>query len=120
MTEENPLSKYTMKRCLLDISEDANTTETVEFAGYELLGVATPATLDDASTNYTFSIDPGDGTFRILQDDAGAPIILTGVTQAEIFQVQESKPPIVGARIRLQLSADEDADRVFQLLLRKL
>lgn len=107
------LASYAFKRAVLDVSEDANTTIAIEIAGYRVVSVITPGTLDGATNDIQFSVDPGDGTFRIVRDDAGTALELTNVGTNEHLLVPEGFPPIVGARLQLQLSEDEDADRVF-------
>lgn len=114
------LDSYITRRAFLDQGTDANTTEIVDIVGYEVVGVAMPAALDDALSEMTFEVDPGDSVFREVNDDVGTPLTLTNITQGQIYQVQEQKPPIVGARLRLQLNADEAADRVFFVMLVRL
>ncbi len=117
---ENPLSRYHMRTVLLDISEDADLTEALDIHGWEVIGIAMPATLTpDGSSELTFQVDPGDGTFRVVQDDSGTPITLTNITQGEIFMVQEEKPPIAGVNLKLVLSAVETGSDVTFIVMMK-
>ena len=114
------LDSYTYRRAFLDVGTDADTTEVIDLNGYEVVAIGLPATLDDALNDITFDIDPGDGTFRLLNDSAGAPVSIDNLVAGEMIQVPSSNVPIVGARLRLQLSATEAADREFLVLLRAL
>lgn len=115
------LDRYIWRQALLDFSEDTDLTEAVNILGYEVVAIGMPAALtNDGSTEMTFQVDPGDGTFRSLQDDSTAALTLTNITAGDIAQVQEGKPPICGARLRLALSVAEGADRIFVVMLKKL
>ena len=115
------LELYAHKLCLLDISESTTVTAEVDIPGLEVVAVAMPDALsNDGSTEVTFQVDPGDGTFRELQDDSSAALTLTDITAGDIAQVQEGKPPICGAKIRLVLAVAEGANRKFFLMCRPL
>ena len=112
------LSRYAFKRVLLVQADDPNTTLDVDIAGYEVIGVIMPGTLDGASNNLTPQVDPGSGTFATPLTNAGAAITWwENVSANEWLQAPQSIFPLVGARLRFQLSEDEDADRVFLVVL---
>lgn len=93
----------------------------IDILGYEVVAIGMPAALsNDGSTEMTFQVDPGDGTFRELQDDSTAPLTLTNITAGDIAQVEEGKPPICGVKLTLTLSVAESADREFLVMLKLL
>lgn len=118
----NPLSGYHQRPALVDIDVDADLSAAVDILGYEVVAIAMPAALNpNGSSELTFMVDPGDGTYRTLVDDSGTALTLTNITQGEVVQIQEEKPPIVGANLKLKLSADEsDGDITFIVMMRPL
>ena len=115
------LGHYSFVRALLDISEDADTSEIIDIIGFEVLGVITPGALDGATNNITPQIDPGNGTFYTPLTNAGAAITWwENIGTDEWLQVPQSIAPVVGARLRLQFSETEAADREFFVILRAL
>ncbi len=115
------LGQYSLVECLLDISEDANTSEVIDIVGFEVIGIITPDALDDSANDITPQIDPGTGTFYTPLTNAGAAITWwENVAVDEWLQVPQSIAPVVGARLRLEFSATEDADRQFYVVLRAL
>ena len=114
----NVLGRYAFKRVELVQADDPNTTLPVDISGFEVLGVITPGVLDGSSNNITPQIDPGNGTFYTpLTNSGGAITWWAAVAANEWLQVPQSIAPLVGARLRFQLAEDEDADRVFLLIL---
>lgn len=112
------LDRYAIKNIVLDISEDANTSQIIDIQGYELIGIITPAALDGATNDITPQIDPGNGTFYTPLTNAGAAITWwENVAADEWLQVPQSTSKIVGARLRLEFSETEDADRTFLAVL---
>ena len=117
------LDRTVIVPCLLDVSDDNNTTQPVAINGYEIIGVITPATLDGSSNDIdSIEIDPGNETFYAPLGEDGAAIDI----QMDNFSVDEyltlapitvMRQKLVGARARLQLSEAEAADRVFFLVL---
>lgn len=116
----NPLSSTLFRRAELVVATDNNTTQAISILGFEIVAIITPATLDGATNDITFSIDPGDGTFRLIRDASGSAIVLTDVAVDEHLQVPKGNPPIVGSLLRLELSEAEAADRVFLVQLVRL
>jgi hypothetical protein len=116
------LDHYIFRTALLDISEDNDLTEPVRILGYEVVAIAMPAALNpNGSSEMTFQVDPGDGVYRALADDSNTALTLTNITQGQVAQVQEQKPPIVGVNLKLVLSSAETAaDRTFLVLLKQL
>ena len=109
--------------CLLDISEDANTSQPVAINGYEIIGVITPDTLDGATNDIdSIEIDPGNGTFYapLGEDGAAIDIQMDNIGTDEyltLAPITVMRQKLVGARARLQFSEAEDADRTFYLVL---
>lgn len=102
------MDRYAFILAKLDVSESTTETVAASIQGYEVVAVAMPAALNpDGSSEMTFLVDPGDGIFRSVQDDSTAALTLTNVTAGDISQVQEGKPPICGAKIKLVLGAAE-------------
>ncbi len=117
----NYLSRFVAKPALVDISEDDDLSEVVDIQGYEVLGIITPDALDDSANDITPQIDPGQGTFYTPLTNAGAAITWwENVAVDEWLQVPQSISPVVGARLRLSLSAAEAADRRFWVVLKAL
>lgn len=116
------LPGYDFKVAVLDISADNDLTEEVDIRGYEVVAIAMPAALNpNGSSEMLFQVDPGDGTFRSVQTDDSTALTLTNITQGDIAQVEERKPPIIGVKLKLSLSAAEvGADRKFGVLLKAL
>lgn len=115
------LDQYIWSPALVDISEDDDLSEVIGITGYEVIGLITPAALDDSTNDITPEIDPGSGTFYTPLTNAGAAITWwENVAVDEWLQVPQSISPIVGARLRLSLSAGEAANRTFLVLLKKL
>ncbi len=115
------LSRFITRVALLDISEDADTSLIVDILGYEVLGIITPDTLDGATNNVTPQIDPGNGTFYTPLTNAGAAITWwEGIGTDEWLQAPQSISPLVGARLRLEFSETEAADREFIVVLQAL
>ena len=109
--------------CLLDISEDANTSQPVAINGYEIIGVITPDTLDGGTNDIdSIEIDPGNGTFYapLGEDGAAIDIQMDNIGTDEyltLAPITVMRQKLVGARARLQFSEEEDADRIFYLVL---
>lgn len=116
------LDRYAYRRALVDISEDDDLSLVVDIAGFEVLGIITPAALDGAANDITPEINPGTGTFYTPLTNAGAAITWwENVGTDQWLQVPQSISPIVGAQLRLLLSAAETgADRAFLVVLRAL
>ena len=115
------LSLAIIRRILLDITEDPNTSLAVSFNGYEIIAVICPAALDGSSNNITPQIDPGNGVFYTPLTNSGVAITWwENVAANEYLQVPTLVAPLVGANIRLQFTEDEDADRAFLLVLKAL
>jgi hypothetical protein len=115
------LASYTFKRVTVTVLQDDDLTDVISIAGYEVLGIITPAALDDSANDITPQIDPGMGTFYTPLTNAGAAITWwENVAVDEWLQVPQSISPLVGAQLRLSLSAGEAADRVFLVVLRAL
>lgn len=115
------MNRYAHRRAVLTIATSTTVTAEVDIQGYEVVAIGMPAALtNNGSTEMTFQVDPGDGTFRELQDDSTAALTLTNITAGDIAQVQEEKPPICGAKLKLTLSVAEGADRIFIVMLRAL
>ena len=118
---DNYQNRYTWKPVELDITDSTTVTDPINIQGYEVVGIGMPAALsNDGSTEMTFQVDPGDGTYRELQDDATAALTLTNITAGDIAQVPEGVPPICGINLKLVLSVAEDADRTFVVMLKSL
>lgn len=117
------LSRSVIKACLLDISEDADTTVAVDINGYEIIGVITPDTLDGGTNDIDLiEIDPGNGKFYapLGEDGAAIDIQMDNIAIDEYLTLPAltvMRQKLVGARARLELSEDEDADRTFYLVL---
>ena len=117
------LSRSVIKACLLDISEDADTTVDVDINGYEIIGVITPDTLDGGTNDIDLiEIDPGNGKFYapLGEDGAAIDIQMDNIAIDEYLTLPAltvMRQKLVGARARLELSEDEDADRTFYLVL---
>lgn len=113
------LNRFILKPALVDITEDDDLSEVVDMVGYELIGIITPDALDDTANDVTPQIDPGNGTFYTpLNANGSAMTWWNNVSADEWLQVDTQKPPIVGARCRLSLSAAETGgDRKFWLVL---
>lgn len=117
------LDRTVIKKCLIDITEDDNTSQPVDINGYEIIGVITPDALDGSTNDIdSIEIDPGNGTFYapkgedgsaidIQMDDIGTDEYLT------LAPITVMRQKLVGARARLQFSESEAADRVFYLVL---
>ncbi|MCH8065864.1 MAG: hypothetical protein IIC90_08585 [Chloroflexi bacterium] len=109
--------------CLLDISEDADTSQPVAINGYEIIGVITPDTLDGGTNDIdSIEIDPGNGTFYapLGEDGAAIDIQMDNIGTDEyltLAPITVMRQKLVGARARLQFSEAEDADRTFYLVL---
>ncbi len=115
------LGSYTFKRAVLTVADDDNTTAVIDISGFEVIGIITPAALDGATNDITPQIDPGQGTFYTPLTNAGAAITWwENVATDEWLQAPQSISPLVGARLRLELSEAEAADRVFLVVLQKL
>lgn len=115
------LNRFITRVALLDIMVDADTSLVIDILGFEVLGIITPDTLDGASNNVTPQIDPGNGTFYTPLTNAGAAITWwENVGTDEWLQVPQSIAPLVGARLRLEFSETEDADREFLVVLKAL
>lgn len=115
------LGQYSLVDALVDQSEDDDLSEVIDIVGFEVLGIITPDTLDGAANDITPQIDPGTGTFYTPLTNAGAAITWwENVAVDEWLQVPQSIAPVVGARLRLSLSAGEAADRRFKVVLRAL
>ena len=115
------LSLALIRSILLDITEDPNTSRVVSFNGYEIIAVICPATLDGTTNNITPQIDPGNGVFYTpLTNSGGAITWWENVSASEYLQVPTLVAPLVGARIRLQFTEDEAADRTFLMVLKAL
>ncbi len=124
------LGKHINKLALLDVSEDTQITQPSDIVGFEIVAVVTPPALDGVSNDINrIEIDPGNGTFYQIRDNAGALILVDpwflNVAADEYLVVPtEYRSPtvdgpgkLVGARARLHLSEVEDADRNFFLIL---
>ncbi len=117
------LDRTVIVKALLDISEDADTTQPVEIQGYEIIGVIMPAALDGATNDIdSIEIDPGNGTFYAPLGEDGSAIDIQmddiAVDQyLTLAPITVMRQKLVGARARLQLSEAEAADRVFYLVL---
>lgn len=117
------LSRTVIKACLLDISVDADTTVAVDINGYEIIGVITPDTLDGGTNDIDLiEIDPGNGKFYapLGEDGAAIDIQMDNIAIDEYLTLPAltvMRQKLVGARARLELSEDEDADRTFYLVL---
>ncbi len=113
------LSKAVILRALLDVSDDTQITQPTNITGYEIIGVITPAALDGTANDIdTIRVDPGNGTFYAPLAAAGAAIDI----QMDNIDVDEyltlapitvMRQKLVGARARMHLSEEEDADREF-------
>ncbi len=109
--------------CLIDESEDANTSQPVDIPGYEIIAVITPDTLDGATNDInSIEIDPGNGTWYAPRGEDGAAIDIQmdniGTDEyLTLAPITVMRQKLVGARARLQFSEDEDADRTFYLVL---
>lgn len=120
------LDRAIIKACLLDISEDDDTSQPVDIQGYEIIGVITPAALDGATNDIdSIEIDPGNGTFYIPLGDDGASIDIQmdNIAADEyltLAPITVMRQKLVGARARLQFSEAEAADRTFYLVLAAL
>ena len=117
------LSRSVIKACLLAVSEDADTTVAVDINGYEIIGVITPDTLDGGTNDIDLiEIDPGNGKFYapLGEDGAAIDIQMDDIGTDEYLTLPAltvMRQKLVGARARLELSEDEDADRTFYLVL---
>jgi hypothetical protein len=115
------LNRFVTRVALLDITVDDDTSLVVDILGFEVLGIITPDTLDGASNNATPQIDPGNGTFYTPLTNAGAAITWwENIGTDEWLQVPQSISPLVGARLRLEFSETETADRKFLVVLKAL
>ncbi len=116
------LDRYIFRKAVLTLTTSTTVTAEVDILGYEVVAIGMPAAMNpDGSSEMTFQVDPGDGTFRELQDDSTTALTLTNVTAGDIAQVQEQKPPIVGSKLTLTLSAAETAlDLDFIVMLKAL
>ena len=109
--------------CLLDVTEDADTSQPVAINGYEIIGVITPAALDGGTNDIdSIEIDPGNGTFYapLGEDGAAIDIQMDNIGTDEyltLAPITVMRQKLVGARARLQFSEAEDADRTFYLVL---
>ncbi len=117
------LDRAITKKCLLDISEDDNTSQPVDIQGYEIIGVITPDALDGATNDIdSIEIDPGNGTFYapLGEDGAAIDIQMDNIAVDEyltLAPITVMRQKLVGARARLQFSESEAADRIFYLVL---
>lgn len=114
---ENYLSRNTFRAVELDITDSDTVTDAVDIQGFAVVAICTPAALTNLTSEVTFSVDPGDGTFRSVVGDNGSALQLNNVGIDEYIQVPEGNPPIVGAQLKLTLSAAEGADRTFLVIL---
>ncbi len=114
---ENYLNRNTFRAVELDITDSDTITDAVDINGWAVVAICTPDALTNLDSEITFSVDPGDGTFRSVVADNGTALTLTNVGVDEYIQVQEGNPPIVGAQLKLTLSAAEGADRTFFVIL---
>lgn len=109
-------SRYHMARVLIDISEDTAISTATGILGWRVVAVALPAVL--TGTALTFQIDPGDGTFRAVEDYDGAALTLT-VEASKVVQIGDDTQPapwIVGARVKVVSGSTEGDDREIFLL----
>ena len=117
------LDRAVFVACLLDISEDVDTSQPVAINGYEIIGVITPDTLDGGTNDIdSIEIDPGNGTFYapLGEDGAAIDIQMDNIGTDEyltLAPITVMRQKLVGARARLQFSEEEDADRTFYLVL---
>ncbi len=117
------LDRTVIKKCLIDISEDDNTSQPVDIQGYEIIGVITPDTLDGATNDIdSIEIDPGNDSFYAPKGEDGAAIDIQmdniGTDEyLTLAPITVMRQKLVGARARLQLSEAEAADRTFYLVL---
>lgn len=125
------LDRYALKLARLDISESTTITQPTDIAGFEIIAVITPTALDDALNDIDqIEIDPGNGIFYEPLDNDGGGLLATWFTNMGVDQylslpievtdnggAEDGPRKLVGARARLVLSAAEDADRDFFLVL---
>ncbi len=117
------LDRAIFKECLLDITEDDNTSQPVDIQGYEIIGVITPDTLDGTTNDInSIEIDPGNGSFYapLGEDGASIDIQMDNIGTDEyltLAPITVMRQKLVGARARLQFSESEAADRTFYLVL---
>ncbi len=117
------LDRTVIKKCLIDKSEDDNTSQPVDIQGYEVIGVITPDTLDGTTNDIdSIEIDPGNGQFYapLGEDGAAIDIQMDNIGADEyltLAPITVMRQKLVGARARLQFSESEAADRTFYLVL---
>ena len=117
------LDRTVIKKCLLDIAEDDDTSQPVDIQGYEIIGVITPTALDGATLDIdSIEIDPGNGTFYapLGEDGAAIDIQMDNIGTDEyltLAPITVMRQKLVGARARLQFSESEAVDRTFYLVL---
>lgn len=113
------LDRYQLVNALVDIGVDDDLSEEFDMVGFEVVGIITPAALDGAANDVTLQIDPGHGTFLEPMSANGSNLTWwNNVSANEYLQVDTGKPPLVGAKGRLSLSAAETGDdRLFRVLL---
>lgn len=110
------LEHYTQKKCLIDISVSTTVSLATNILGWRVVAVATPATI--TGTALTFQIDPGDGTFRAVEDYDGDALTLT-VEASKVVQIGDDTQPapwLVGANIKVVSGSTEGGDREIWLL----
>lgn len=109
-------SRYHMAKVLIDVSEHVTISTAAKILGWRVVAVALPATL--TGTALTFQIDPGDGTFRAVEDYDGDALTLT-VEASKVVQIGDDTQPapwIVGANVKVVSGSTEGGDREIFLL----
>ena len=117
------LDRAVIVPCLLDISDDDNTSQPFDINGFEIIAVITPGTLDGGTNSIdSIEIDPGNGTFYapLGEDGAAIDIQLDAIAVNQyltLAPITVMRQKLVGARARLQFSEAEAADRTFLIVL---
>lgn len=110
------MDRYGLKRALIDISESTTVSLAANILGWRVVAVALPAAL--TGTALTFQIDPGDGTYRAVEDKDGAPITLTVAADKVVMVCDDTHPDtwLIGENVKVVSGSVEAADRIIWLL----
>ena len=113
---ENPLSRHHIAKVLIDITDDDQLSTAANIQGWRVVAVALPDALTGSAL--TFQIDPGDGTYRTVEDFDGTELSVT-IAADKVVQIGDTDAgPIhlVGVNIKVKSGSAEGGDRVVYLL----
>ena len=109
-----PIDRYHQARCVIENGETVSLA--VNILGWRVVAVATPATI--TGTSVTFQVDPGDGTYRVVEDYDGDALTST-IEASKVVQIGDDTQPapwIVGANAKVVSQGAEGGDRELWLL----